>query len=147
MKISIITQSSYEGVNYGICERIKEAITESNNNLVLIFENPEKVDEKSVLSSDRIIMVVPEWNRSFPFTFKKMIDDSGWPSFFKNKEVMLVGTSNTGYGNVLGTQHLMQILQFCDSKVYPKLLTIPLIKERLEKDLPRVIVESKNFLK
>jgi NAD(P)H-dependent FMN reductase len=147
MKISIITQSSYEGINYEICRRIKEAITESNNNVVLIFENPEKVDDKTILSSDRIIMVVPEWNRSFPYTFKKMIDDSGWPSYFKNKDIMLVGTSNTGYGNILGTQHLMQILQFCDSKVYSKLPTIPLIKERLEKDLPRVLQESKNFLK
>jgi NAD(P)H-dependent FMN reductase len=147
MKIAIITQSSEEGVNYGICNKIKEEITKENNNVVVIYENPQQIDYKSALSCDRIIMVIPEWNMSFPFTFKKMIDDSGWPSYFENKQIMLVGTSNTGYGNVLGIQHLMQILQFCKARVHPKLLTIPIIKERLEKDLPRILEEAKKFLK
>ena len=65
-------------------------------------------------------MIVPEWNSSFPWTFKKMIDDSGYPSYFKGKEILLIGTSNTTFGNVVGVNHLANILEWIGAKVGDK---------------------------
>ena len=147
MKLIIITQSSIDGLNYRISESIKEVVSKGNNDVVIIECDPTKITNESILSSTHIIMVVPEWNGSFPYTFKQLIDNSGWPGSFKGKSIMLIGTSYTSFGNIVGIAHLQQILQFCESMVYHRLLCIPYIDRPIKKDLSRVLDNVKIFLK
>ena len=66
---------------------------------------------------DKILMVIPEWNRSIPYTLKSLIDNSGWPSKFKGKEVWMIGTSGGLGGNMIGVSHLTDILDYIGAKV------------------------------
>jgi NAD(P)H-dependent FMN reductase len=73
----------------------------------------------------RVIMIVPEWNGSFPFTFKQMIDESGYPSFFSGMGFAIVGTSSSPLGNMVGISHLSHILQFVGALPFHKCIALP----------------------
>ena len=62
-------------------------------------------------------MIVPEWNGSIPYTLKKMIDESGWPSQLKNKDIYLIGTSAGIGGNMNGLSHLTDVLHYVGANV------------------------------
>lgn len=106
-----------------ICEFVKECIEkripESEIDIVN-FSDDVNFDEFK-----RIIFVVPEWNGSIPWTLKKMIDDSGWPSKLKNKKVSIIGTSGSFSGNQNGVNHLFQILSFIGCKIKTPFVYIP----------------------
>ncbi len=132
-KILIITHSSLNGLN-------ERQATECAN--VIGFEhfditrtsNPLDFG-KHHLDCDKIIMIVPEWNTSFPWTFKKMIDDSGYPSYFKGKEILLMGTSNTTFGNIVGINHLHNILEWIGAKVCGKVCVPNIDKKFANNDI------------
>jgi NAD(P)H-dependent FMN reductase len=80
-------------------------------------------------------MIVPEWNGSFPFTVKKLIDDSGYPSLFEDKDILLIGTSASSMSNIIGIEQLNYILQFVGANVYKKKVYIPYISKDMDVDL------------
>jgi NAD(P)H-dependent FMN reductase len=103
--------------------------------------DPQLVDQGDFEEVDRIIMIVPEWNASFPYSFKKLIDDSGHPSKLKGKRVLLIGTSNTTFGNVMGITHLKQILEWIGADVSPKLVCVPHIDDKFEDN--NIVIDSR----
>lgn len=131
IKYLLITQSSPSGINKKILDQVEDVIA-SRNADIKKFIDPLAVSNSDVLSADRIIMVVPEWNGSFPYTFKQMIDESEWPSFFKDTEIMLIGTSNTTFGNVMGITHLQHVLSWCGANLSSKRICIPNITPETE---------------
>ena len=94
--------------------------------------NASEAEPLSINNYTHIIMVVPEWNGSFPYTFKSLIDSSGYPSAFKKKKILLVGTSDTTFGNIMGITHLEHILQWLGSFVDSKRICIPRIKSAID---------------
>ena len=139
MKVLIITHSSPNGLNQ------KQAVECMNilgsNNSFCIEIDPQCVVDDQLDPPDRIIMIVPEWNGSFPYTFKKLIDDSGYPSWLKDKSILLIGTSNTTFGNVMGTSHLKHILEYVGANVYRKVVSIPHINEKFANN--NIIVDER----
>ena len=86
-------------------------------------------------------MVVPEWNRSMPFTLKQMIDNAGWPSALKNKDIYLIGTSGGIGGNMLGISHLTDVLHYVGSNVsHTKVYVTHL--ETFDKNSPQAIAST-----
>jgi NAD(P)H-dependent FMN reductase len=136
MNILIITQSSPEGLNQKValeCKRIVEGAFELTNQTFNIdIDNSSTVPPGSISNYDRIIMIVPEWNGSFPHTFKALIDSSGWPSSFEEKAVLLVGTSNSDFGNIMGLMHLVHILQWIGAHVNSKRVCINRLAENVD---------------
>tara|TARA_Y100000385_G_scaffold288616_1_gene355664 strand:- start:137 stop:607 length:471 start_codon:yes stop_codon:yes gene_type:complete len=129
MKTLILTHSTPTGINYQLCEdilSISERVIDTQIQMVT------SITEKDLEDVDKIIMVIPEWNGSIPWTFKKMIDDSGWPSCFLKKQILLIGTANTSFGNVTGVSHMNQILEWIGAKTYHKKVYIPEIKKYIE---------------
>ena len=150
MKILIITHSSSHGLNQKQAMECMNFIGSSHE--YQIIGDPEFIDNNPIESPDRIIMIVPEWNASFPYSFKKLIDDSGYPSWLKGIPVMLIGTSNTTFGNIIGISHLKHILEWIGADVFPKLICVPhidkkfannniIIDERLQKNLNEFITK------
>lgn len=129
MNVTLITHSSDNGLNFRQMMEIMNIIGWDGIK-IQSFIDPLKVSHLDILQSDKIIMIVPEWNGSIPWTFKKMIDDSGWPSSLSNKDILLIGTSSTTFGNVMGISHLQHILEWIGGKVYHKRLCIPQIDEK-----------------
>ena len=143
IKFLLITQSSNTGINRKILDQIEDVIL-YNRIEVKKYTDPLSVSDSDVFSADKIIMVVPEWNGSFPYSFKQMIDDSGWPSFLKNKEILLIGTSNTTFGNIMGITHLNHILSWCGANVFSRKICIPNISNETELE-DSWIEKIKNF--
>jgi chromate reductase, NAD(P)H dehydrogenase (quinone) len=111
--ILLLTQSSKTGANYKIAEDCKTLIENFGKTAAIKNFN----DEIDIQEYESFIMIVPEWNRSIPFTLKSLIDNSGWPSAFNNKDVYLIGTSGSIGGNMLGLSHLTDILDYIGAHV------------------------------
>lgn len=131
MKLLVITQSNIGGLNRTIantCSYMAEHICHDSLRKVTVA-NASEFPPTEVSEYTHVIMVVPEWNGSFPYTFKSLIDGSGYPSSFKKKKILLVGTSDTTFGNIMGISHLEHILEWLGSFVDSKRICIPRIKE------------------
>lgn len=133
--VAIITQSTDTGINRLIAKTcsyiVEEALEEIGFTDIRILDADSSFDFSKVT---HIIMIVPEWNASFPFTFKQMIDNSGYPSAFKGKKILLIGTSETTFGNIMGLTHLEHILQWIGCDVSHKKVCIPNVSQWFTKE-------------
>ena len=73
--------------------------------------------------SDRLVIVVPEYNASMPGILKLVIDSCD-PSIFKGKKVALIGISSGRAGNIRGLDHVMTVFNYLQSEVYSNKLPI-----------------------
>lgn len=144
-KVLILTQSSTDGMNYKLAKECQEIIQSQSE-----IRNCSDFDGHEISNYDHIIMIVPEWNGSFPFMFKQMIDNSGYPSSFDGKNVMLIGTSDTSFGNIMGITHLQHILEWMGAEVFSKRVCIPNIRsysfDRHKEPNHRLISSISRFL-
>ena len=123
--ILLLTQSSKTGANYLLAEDCKKLIEHFGKEAEILNFN----DEVDIEKYESFFMIVPEWNRSIPYTLKSLIDNSGWPSKFNNKDVYLIGTSGGIGGNMLGISHLTDILDYIGAHVRTPKIYIEHIKE------------------
>jgi NAD(P)H-dependent FMN reductase len=134
MNILILTQSGPTGLNQQValaCKHIAEEV-KSTGIVEIKIDNASSIAPSSVDRYSHVIMIAPEWNGSFPHTFKSLIDGSGYPSAFKKKKVLLVGTSSSDFGNIMGITHLQHILQWVGAFVDSKRICIPRIQESVD---------------
>jgi len=74
--------------------------------------------KRSIESSDAILIVTPEYNRSIPGCLKNAIDWASRPSgsnSFRHIPSGVIGTSPGAIGTAVGQQHLRSILGFLNS--------------------------------
>jgi chromate reductase len=74
--------------------------------------------KQSITSSDAILFVTPEYNRSIPGALKNAIDWASRPygtNAFARKPSAVIGTSPGAIGTAVAQQHLRSILSFCNS--------------------------------
>jgi len=74
--------------------------------------------KQAIASSDAILFVTPEYNRSVPGALKNAIDWASRPygqNAFTNKPSAVIGASPGLIGTAVGQQHLRSILGFCNS--------------------------------
>lgn len=82
--------------------------------------------DKMVLTQ-KFVIIVPEYNGSFPGVLKTFFDGLKFPDTFTNKKCALVGLSSGIQGAVLAMSHLTDILNYCGTHVLsqkPKLAGI-----------------------
>jgi chromate reductase len=68
-------------------------------------------------SVQKCIIVVPEYNGSYPGVMKTFIDGLRYPDSFLDKKVALVGLSNGVQGNAVGLSHLVDVLSYMGANV------------------------------
>jgi NAD(P)H-dependent FMN reductase len=83
--------------------------------------------------SDRLVIVVPEYNASMPGILKLVIDSCD-PSIFKGKKIALIGISSGRAGNIRGLDHLMIVFNYLQSEVYSNKLPISQIYNLMDAD-------------
>ena len=137
MNFLLLTESSPTGKNQKIVNDIQNLIEHYTQNANFSKYNFRQlspvVSEIKIKESDVIIMVVPEWNGSIPYTLKELIDNSGWPSAFKEKKIVLIGTCGSMESDFEGIKHLRYILGYVGAIV--KLDSVYF--KGLSKDLPK----------
>jgi NAD(P)H-dependent FMN reductase len=71
-----------------------------------------------ILNADAVLIVVPEYNGSFPGVLKYFIDLLPFPQSFENKWVAFVGVADGRFGALRSIEQLTQILQYRKSFIY-----------------------------
>lgn len=71
---------------------------------------------KHILSADKLVVVVPEYNGGIPGVLKVFID-AVKPELFQDKKVALVGISSGRSGNLRGLDQLTNIFNYLNSEV------------------------------
>lgn len=88
-----------------------------------------------ILPADRLVVISPEYNGSFPGIFKYFIDACD-PKVFSGKKVALVGVASGRAGNLRGMDHLTDIFHHLGSEVYSKKIPISRVhKMAYEQDM------------
>lgn len=82
------------------------------------------VENKYLVPADKFIIVMPEYNGSYPGILKLLIDHSDIARAWKNKKVLLTGVSTGRAGNLRGMEHLTGSLLHMKMLVHPNRLPI-----------------------
>ena len=87
----------------------------------------KKMQEESLMSSNKFFFVAPEYNGSFPGVLKLFIDACSvyeYQATFKGKKAALVGVASGRAGNLRGLDHLSGVLNHVGTQVMPNKLPI-----------------------
>ncbi|MEM6299272.1 MAG: NAD(P)H-dependent oxidoreductase [Bacteroidota bacterium] len=98
---------------------------------------------ETIKASEKIIMVVAEYNGSFPGVLKAFIDGMPYPEGFQRKKFALVGLSAGTQGAALALSHLTDILNYLGGFVYPLKVRLPIFSaESLKKGAYDKLIEE-----
>lgn len=108
----------------------------------------EEVSEllnSKIVPADRLVIVAPEYNGSYPGVFKAFLDGIE-PRIWTGKKVALVGVATGRAGNLRGMDHLTHVLHHLKMEVYS--MKVPISKlDDLQDDLGQIEdVETKAVL-
>lgn len=81
-----------------------------------------------VTKADGVVLVVPEYNGSYPGALKMFIDYWRYPSTFENRPFAFVGLG-THWGGLRPVEHLQQVVGFRSAYCFPHRVFLANIKE------------------
>jgi len=87
--------------------------------------------QETVLSTDGILTVVPEYNGSFPGVLKYFIDMLRFPESLYEKPAGFIGISAGPWGAVRAVEHLEMIFQYRHAHLFGRRCFIPGINQAL----------------
>ncbi len=87
-----------------------------------------------LLAAEKLIIVIPEYNGSFPGILKLMIDNTDVKNVWPNKKILLVGVSTGRAGNLRGMEHLTGVLLYLKANVHHNRLPISMVHTLLNED-------------
>ena len=82
----------------------------------------------------KFILVVPEYNGSYPGSLKSMIDLSDIRNVWWGKKAMLTGVSTGRAGNLRGMEHLTGTLNYLKVTVLPNRLPISVVDKLMDEN-------------
>lgn len=82
-------------------------------------------------AADKLVLVVPEYNCSYPGALKIFIDGLAYPGGIRGKKAALVGLSSGTQGGLLALSHLTDVLMYLGTAVLPARVRLPLIDQHL----------------
>lgn len=101
-----------------------------------LYGNAGRHDDYNALAakldaSDKLVIVIPEYNGSFPGVLKSFIDGLPYPGGIRGKKAALVGLSDGGQGGLLAMSHLGDVLMYLGTAVLPQRVRLPFIGKDL----------------
>lgn len=99
-------------------------------------------------AGNKLVIIVPEYNGSFPGVLKAFIDGLPYPGGIWGKKAALIGLSNGGQGGLLAMTHLSDILMYLGTAVLPQRVRLPFIGQELTEsgelrnELPRQLLRE-----
>jgi NAD(P)H-dependent FMN reductase len=90
--------------------------------------------QNSVLAADGFLVVVPEYNGSFPGVLKYFIDMLQFPDSLYEKPAAFIGLSSGRWGGVRAVEQLEMIFQYRHAHLYGRRCFIPDIGQALGED-------------
>lgn len=91
-----------------------------------------KMENDFLIPAEKFIIVLPEYNGSYPGILKLMIDNADVARAFHRKKVLLTGVSTGRAGNLRGMEHLTGSLLHMKMLVHPNRLPISQVDKLLD---------------
>ena len=85
------------------------------------------MEKAYLLAAEKLIIVLPEYNGSFPGILKLMIDNTDVKNVWPNKKILLAGVSTGRAGNLRGMEHLTGVLLYLKANVYHNRLPLSVV--------------------
>lgn len=101
-------------------------------NVTVRDESFIKMEEKFLKPASKFIIIMPEYNGSFPGILKLMIDNTDISKVWWHKKVLLTGVSTGRAGNLRGMDHLTGVLMYLKAIVHPNRLPISVVDKLLD---------------
>jgi NAD(P)H-dependent FMN reductase len=151
--ITIISGSSREDNNTRkVAEEYQRILTEENKADARIYALDTinatvrdasfiQAENEMLISAEKFIIIMPEYNGSYPGILKLMIDNSDVKNCWGHKKVLLVGVSTGRAGNLRGMEHLTGVLLHMKMLVHPNRLPISVV-DKLMNDQYRFTDEN-----
>ncbi|MBD2715404.1 NAD(P)H-dependent oxidoreductase [Microvirga sp. STR05] len=104
-----------------------------------LYDNTGRHDEFNRLAAmaaaaDKLVLVVPEYNCSYPGVLKTFIDGLPYPGGIRGKKAALVGLGTGAQGGLLALSHLTDVLMYLGTAVLPARVRLPFIDQHLTQD-------------
>ncbi|UOG76330.1 NAD(P)H-dependent oxidoreductase [Hymenobacter tibetensis] len=128
--ISLLQQHNVE------CQLLDLALLPDDVSVSALYHNVGNHDgfnDLAALAStaDKLVMVVPEYNCSYPGVLKTFIDGLPYPGGIRGKKAALIGLSSGGQGGLLALSHLTDVLMYLGTAVLPARVRLPFIDKHL----------------
>jgi chromate reductase len=106
----------------------------SLRNLDVYSRNEElkKLEKDIFIPSDRFIIIMPEYNGSFPGVLKALLDNSDIKQCWWHKKALLTGVADGRGGNLRGIEHMTNILHYLKMNVHYNKLPLSKINEEMD---------------
>lgn len=91
-----------------------------------------KSEQAFLVPAQKFIIIMPEYNGSYPGILKLMIDNTDIKNVWANKKVLLVGVATGRAGNLRGMEHLTGSLLHMKMLVHPNRLPISLVDKLMD---------------
>ena len=86
-----------------------------------------------VTAADGLVVVVPEYNGSFPGILKLFIDYWKYPETFENRPAALIGLGGR-WGGLRPVEHLQQVFGYRNGYIFPQRVFIANVKDAIKED-------------
>lgn len=90
------------------------------------------LENKFLIPAKKFIIIMPEYNGTFPGVLKAMIDITEIKNVWAWKKALLTGISTGRAGNLRGMDHITASLQHMNMYVHPNKLPISLIDKVMD---------------
>jgi len=100
-----------------------------------VFKRDEafiKMENEFLIPAKKIIIIMPEYNGSYPGILKLMIDNTDIHKAWWHKKVLLTGVSTGRAGNLRGMDHLTGVLLYLKMLVHPNRLPISIVDKLMD---------------
>lgn len=86
-----------------------------------------KMEQELIIPAQKFIIIMPEYNGSYPGILKLMMDNTDIKACWWHKKVLLTGVSTGRAGNLRGMEHLTGSLLHLKMLVHPNRLPISVV--------------------
>ena len=140
--ITIISGTNRDSNTKKVALEYQRILKEKNTNSLLlaldeqnVFTRDEafiKMENEFLIPSEKIIIIMPEYNGSYPGILKLMIDNTDIRKVWWHKKVLLTGVSTGRAGNLRGMEHLTGSLLHMKMLVHPNRLPISIVDKLMD---------------
>jgi chromate reductase, NAD(P)H dehydrogenase (quinone) len=93
-----------------------------------------QLESELLIPSGKFILIMPEYNGSFPGVLKALMDNTDIRKCWWYKKVLLVGVADGRGGNLRGIEHMTNILHYLKMNVYYNKLPLSRINEEMDSE-------------
>lgn len=93
----------------------------------------KELEQQYLIPADKFIIIMPEYNASFPGILKLMMDNCDIKKSWWYKKAALVGLADGRAGNLRGVEHMTAVLNYLKTHVHYNKLVLSRINEEMNK--------------